>query len=259
MPLNKPFRRIYRPVKDRDYGYLRDNLYAENRLQLSRAYLNIERKLKDIFDYIEPAECNLSVFSFELYSLMLRACTEVELNCKAIMEANGVEKDHFSMNEYVKLEKSSKLSQYTIKYKHLRCRSNNRVSYNIYILRPFEQFGTYWNATQRDGISPSPKWYLEYNDVKHNREQNFELATLDNCMNAVAAILVLLYSQFGSDCMETNKKGLCWEILEEYYQPPFLADVIFELQSPVWTENDCYDFDWKSLKIQDEPFDIFHF
>ena len=47
-------------------------------------------------------------------------------------------------------------------------------------------------------ISASPDWYAAYNAVKHNREENLEQANLENCMNAVAGILVLLYSQFGS-------------------------------------------------------------
>lgn len=260
MPLSKPFLRIYRPIRNRKYDYVKDDLYAENRYQLIRAYLNIERKLKEIFDYIEPAKGNLSVFSFELYGLFLRACAEVELNCKAIMESNGVNKKQFSMNDYVKLDKSSKLSKYRLEYKKLRFVDNNIVRYESKVLCPFEQFEIYLNATQKDGISPSPKWYSEYNEVKHNREQNFEMATLDNCMMAVAAILVLLYSQFGPYYTNVSgERGVYWDVLEDYYEPPFLANVIFALQAPTWDEQDCYDFDWSALRADPHPFELFPF
>lgn len=253
MPLNKPFRRIYRPTKNRQYDYVKDILYAKDRLQLSRAYLNIERKLKDIFNYIEPADCNIAVFSFELYSILLRACTEVELNCKAIMEANEAIPTNgreFTMNDYKKLNIPLRLSDYQISYPYWRWKKKGYVDYYPKIFNPFSCFNT----------GKSPRWYQKYNSVKHSREQNFDVATLNNCMRAVAAILVLLYAQFGPYCIETNEKqGFYVEVLEDYYQFPFLADVIFELKAPVWTENDCYDFDWSSLKKQAEPFDKYPF
>ena len=87
MGISKPFYRIARP-KAYIPDYAVDPRYAKDRLQLSRAYVNIEKELRNIFNYIEPDEDNRNAFSFELYSLLLRACTEVELNCKQIMEAN---------------------------------------------------------------------------------------------------------------------------------------------------------------------------
>ena len=88
MGISKPFYRIARP-KAYIPDYAVDSRYAKDRLQLSRAYVNIEKELRNLFNYIEPDEDNRNTFSFELYSLLLRACTEVELNCKQIMEANG--------------------------------------------------------------------------------------------------------------------------------------------------------------------------
>ena len=112
MSISRPFFRIARP-KAYIPSYVTDPRYASDRRQLGRAYLNIEKDLRNIFDYIEPDEGNLSVFSFELYSLLLRACTEVELNCKLIMEANGATPQgrFFTMADYKKLEKSSLLSK----------------------------------------------------------------------------------------------------------------------------------------------------
>ena len=99
MSLSKPYFRIARP-KAFIADYVVDPRYATDRIQLSRAYINIEKELRNIFDYVEPDENHLSTFSFELYSLLLRACTEVELNCKLIMKANGVtRRNDFFYNE----------------------------------------------------------------------------------------------------------------------------------------------------------------
>lgn len=255
--LNKPYYRIARP-KARIPEYVIDPQYSTDRLQLSRAYTNIERDLRRIFDFIEPGDDNASVYSFELYSLLLRACTEVELNCKLILSDNGYEKKDrngreldLNMGDYMKIEQSSKLSKYKVTYRNWRDQSGNHVSK---VIIPFENFGL--------ATPCSPNWYKEYNLVKHNREKNLRLATLDNCITAVSGILVLLYSQFGSRCIETyGMSGMYWEI-EGESDDIFDADVIFGIEPPKledWDETELYHFDWNTLKTQANPIEKFNF
>ena len=253
MCLVKPYYRITRPgafIPD----YVLDKRYASDRIQLSRAYISIEKSLRDIFQYIEPDESNASTFSFELFSLLLRACTEVELNCKQILVANGVsrENDYFTMRDYKKIEASSKLSGYKAIYRNWRKTIDKHIQYENKELVPFANFSR----------GKSPGWYSAYNRVKHNREINFKEANLNNCMNAVAGILVLLYSQFGSQCIETyGMNRMTWQV-ETDEDMIFDANVIFEIVPPpksVWTENEKYKFDWNSLKNMDTPFEKFNF
>lgn len=259
MSISKPYFRIARP-KAFIPDYVRDSRYATDRQQLSRAYINIEKKLREIFNYIEPDADNLSTFSFELYSLLLRACTEVELNCKIILEANGAipgdGRGDFTMDDYKKLEKSSLLSKYIVKYCSWRQRDHatNEIEYISKEFCPFMNFDP--------SINKSPDWYKAYNKVKHNREENLEKANLENCMNAVAGVLVLLYSQFGSQCVETyGSNGIC---VQEFGSSDlnFDADVIFQIQPPQltdWTEEELYDFNWDQLKNDPQPFREFPF
>lgn len=166
MSISKPYFRIARP---RAYipDYVMDPRYATDRGQLSRAYINIEKELRGVFNYIEPDEENLHTFSFELYSLLLRASTEVELNCKLIMEANGAtpQGHFFTMADYKKLEKSSLLSKYSVTYTNWRKRNAaGELEYINKVFVPFKNFD--------QSISTSPDWYQAYNEVKHNREEN---------------------------------------------------------------------------------------
>ena len=104
MSLGRPYYRIVRPSVPVIY-YVHDNRYAQDMLQLRRSYFMLEEKLNEILNYIEPDERNLNVFSMELYSLLLRACTEVELNCKLILKANDYNTNHnYSMRDYKKLK-----------------------------------------------------------------------------------------------------------------------------------------------------------
>ena len=258
MGLSKPYYRIARP-KAYIPNYVTDDRYAFDRLQLSRAYVNIEKQLRDIFNHIEPAEANKNTFSFELYTLLLRACTEVELNCKEILEANGAtpQGQFFTMNDYMKLEKSSLLSKYTAVFPNWRQKNSltKKVEYVKKEFRPFANFDTV--------IAKSPDWYGAYNQVKHNREDNLEKANLENCMNAVAGILVLLYSQFGSQCIETyGSSGVSFIDFDEDYDDLFDADVIFEINPPQitdWDAAELYDFNWNVLESSPEPFEKFNF
>ena len=255
MSLTKPYYRIARP-KAFIPDYVLDPRYATDRLQLSRAYINIEKELRSIFNYIEPDQRNVSTFSFELYSLLLRACTEVELNCKEIMEANGATPQgrYFTMADYKKLEQSSLLSKYIVEYNGWR-QVNATTQELEYVTKQFFPFKNFDPSINRE-----PDWYEAYNKVKHNREENLEKANLENCMNAVAGILVLLYSQFGSQCIETyGTSGLHWQT-DEDYDFNFDADVIFTIHPPQLTDwPDLYDFQWAQIKNDPQPFEIFPF
>lgn len=252
MSISKPYYRIIRPKKGaRDY--VLDDRYADNRLQLSRAYLSMESKLVEIFNYVEPGDENEQVYSLELYTLLLRACTEVESNFKLILNANkySTTNDNYTMLDYMRVEKSSKLSLYKVKFKKWR---KENGEYDTYEMQPFKEFG---------GNAPcSPSWYKAYNTVKHNRETEFSKASLENVMKAIAGVLVLLYSQFGEECIATYG---CSEINGddlEGYDENMDADIIFEVVPPTfndWGESESYEFAWGELKKDINPIQKFDF
>lgn len=255
MALTKPYYRIIRPGPHASIEeFVTDSRYAPDRISLVRAYLNIEMTLQGIFDYIEPADCNKDVFSHNLYALLLRACTEVEANFKSILVANGVPgSDQFNMTHYKKVEESSKLSKYKVTFPFWR---NLNGSMSDLEMIPFESF--------QEGKRPA--WYVSYNEVKHNRDSKFENASLKNCMNAVAAILVLLYSQFGASCLaiRVGSLGFGGPELNEYGYDDFIfyGDTDFHITPPSktdWPEEEWYDFDWDNLKDTAEPFEKYPF
>lgn len=255
MALTKPYYRIIRPGPNASiHEFVTDSRYAPDRISLVRAYLSIQKTLQDIFDYIEPADQNKDVFSHELYALLLRACTEVEANFKSILVANGMSgSDHFNMGNYKKIEESSKLSNYKVTFPFWRKLDGNVSSLEMI---PFESFQ----------LGNSPEWYVAYNNVKHNRDSKFENASLKNCMNAVAAVLVLLYSQFGAGCLaiRAGSLGFGGFGLNEYGYDDliFCGDTDFQIIPPSmadWPDAERYDFNWDSLKDTAEPFEKYPF
>lgn len=253
MGIKQPFYRIIRPGAP-VYMYVNDKRYASDRSQLSRSYLSIENELRSVFEFIEPAEQNIHTFSTRLYSLLLRACTEVELNCREILEANGLREKNknFNVETYKLLEHSSFLSKYEISFENWRVAdASGNIEYIDKKFFPFKNFDL--------GISRSPDWYQAYNKVKHNRSEQFEKANLENCMNAVAAVLVLLYSQFGASCIAPyGDKRMRLSTGDDFL---FDENVIFGITPPKredWGEN-IYDFNWDELSKTKEPFQKYDF
>ena len=189
MSITKPFYRTCRPFLDNGYsnsglsGYITHLSFAKSPAHFIQAFLLIQKDVLSLFDYIEPADKNLTCYSFRIHELLLRVCVEVEANFKAILKENGYSKsNNLNMLDYSKVDQSHRLSSYQVKIPRWMGGEN--------IITPFDSF------LNLDDKEKSPKWYRSYNNVKHDRYENFEEANFENLIHAVAGLVVLLSSQF---------------------------------------------------------------
>lgn len=152
--------------------------HAEKRNLINGYYL-LEEDLKEIFSFIEPAQENFLTYSHRLYSLFIRACTEFEAGCKAILIEKAIEiPDNSNINFYFKIHDYYKsINNYLVRL---------HMSHEIDLTPLID-----WKETK------GPIWYSEYNDVKHARVTEFNKANLKNVLDAVAAVYILLYARFG--------------------------------------------------------------
>jgi hypothetical protein len=188
--------------------------------------------LEKLFTVVQPVSSNLKAYGSEIRNLLILACTEVEAQWRAILEANCVfpginpttnkPRKGFTTNDYVKLLAPMKLNEYS--YRLARFPNFTRI-------RPFEK----WQASNPTG---SLDWYDAYNAVKHDREGQFERATLGHAISAVAAVDVLMAAQFGLLVPNTigAKSSFAtehvpfWHSKECYYWPP---------PGKMWTPEPC--------------------
>lgn len=188
MTLANPYKRIARPF-DAPHGswiigsiersYLLRPEFAADRTTLIRAYHAIEKDLRQVFDFIEPDDRNLNTFSTRLYEIFLRASTEFESNCKLILSENGYSrKGNLDITDFKRINKATHLLEYKIQ---LIVWASEPL-----LLEPF----LCWSNCDR------LYWYKEYNTVKHNRSSEFHRANLKNTIDAVAALFIILFSQF---------------------------------------------------------------
>ena len=157
------------------------------------------QKLQEILLYVEPSTEGLKTFSHKIKELLILTCTDIENNFKFYK---------FGKNErtsdYIKILNFVDLTKYNI----------SLIGYaNSFKCRPFLN----WNSKETTQSLP---WYHAYTQLKHDSLNNFHLATLENCLNAIAAKLILfavryapmsLYNEFDT-CSQLARSSLDYSI-----------------------------------------------
>lgn len=242
MSITIPYYRIYRPMLCGGVPkYLLDDRYANDRRVLCRSYKILEDDLRRIFEFVEPCDDNLGTYSIRIYELVLRAATEFETNCKRILAKNAYPKNNnLNIHDYRKLDSAMKLSDYEVKI--------NIWQENNKIVSPFSA----WKSNKILG------WYRAYNDVKHDRKQNFSEASLSNMIEAVCAVLVILFAQFDIESYAPYQNVRFYQTDDDDDAKSY-GQSIFSVISPHWPNNEKYDFDWDSIRTGSAPFATYQF
>jgi hypothetical protein len=164
-----------------------------------RAYVLLGNDLLKIFEFVEPVQANAACYGHQIYQLFLRVCTEFESACKLACRRLGFQVRQSSDGR----ELDWKIDDYSKLNKQLGCCSHDDCStsssspklsdYKFYFhdwvvsegpICPLESFA--------NGQAPSPIFYKHYNEVKHDRENAFEKANLENLMHSFAALVAVL-------------------------------------------------------------------
>lgn len=242
MPVDRPYRRTYRQFVDGNYteggrsGYVVHPRFAESPEHYVRAFLLLLKDLQEIYDYVEPADKNLKCYSYRIHVLLLRACVEVEANCKAILRENGYSKSgDWNMEDYKKIEKPHLLSTYEVK---APIWTGTRT-----ILSPFAPWAS----------AATLPWYKAYNNSKHDRRSRFEEAKFKHLIDASCGLLVLLSAQFGTHDFQPGNTLLACEGPDDGMESGIGG--YFRVRFPTnWPDELRYDFNWQNLKDETDPF-----
>lgn len=253
MPRSKPFYRIYRSWSRREIKKLDDEYAvcaanAPDFQSLMRAYYVIQDDLERVFEFVEPTDANVNVYSVRTFELLLRACVEVEANCRAILRANSYSKkpeSDWTMKEYCKVEQATHLSDYSVQ---LRTWHPTDL-----IINPFAE----WKSGK------SVPWYRAYNECKHNRANMFSSASLLNSIKAVAGLYCVLFAQFGFWVSDSRKGGglKMYTTDEPRTRMVGIPGGLFDIDPfDDWTDDEKYGFSWEGdVDGAVQPFDKFSF
>jgi hypothetical protein len=215
--------------------------YAQTPVEHIRSFLLLMKDLKDLFDYIEPADSNLDCFSYRTHALLLRACIEFEANSKSILAENGyVKAGDLNMKDYQKIDVSHHLSSYQVKVPYWHGTRNIRSPFSA------------WTG------SGSLAWYEAYLSTKYDRHAVYHKATFDHLIDACCAVLVILSAQFITNDFVPGSSHFAWGSpvdgmvigIGDFFRVKFPDDWPMELR---------YDFTWQEQEQEQDPFQNFDY
>lgn len=159
------------------------NVDRPARRSAEQALHSLVERLTELLLYIEPEGAGLTAYGPRSRELLILACTEVEnVWIQFLRIANAQEPQQgFKTSHYVKLSSPLHLEEFQVTLAPYA---------RVPPLRPFKG----WDVSAPTQTLP---WYNAYNKTKHNRTDHLEEATLERCLQAVAASIVLFCVRYG--------------------------------------------------------------
>jgi hypothetical protein len=174
---------------------------AERRAAELPLLLILER-LNDILLYVEPDPSLLATFGYKQRELLLLSATEVEAQWRWFLERGGIKPtgQGFSTNDYVRLGRPLFLEDFDVTLPRYPA------------VKAFSPFMG-WNAQNPTKSLP---WYQAYNQTKHDRTGGLRSASLEMCLLAVAANLILFTTRFGYHGLYSGRGNLSANFNESF-------------------------------------------
>ena len=155
-------------------------------------YMELDRRLLDLFSYVAPAEGNKATYSVTLATLIRNAASLFELGSRWLYpQAYEPESGKLNIFHYLSLEVITNASS-------IRLRSP--VFYDTFsstqIYQPFTNL-TSWNRISAPTNIHVPAWWASSNELKHTNAGLKQYGTLENAVAAVGASFAFLHAVFG--------------------------------------------------------------
>jgi hypothetical protein len=180
------YRRMARPILDlgQSPGSNPGTELDMTFVAIARSQLSVlTRQLDRICQTVHPTVETFETFGHDIRNLLILSCTEVEAHWRGVLKANGIQKEQFNTKDYVRLSPVMKLHEYAVSFPGYPW------------LKPIQPYSGWHNSSNP---TQDLKWYHSYNAVKHDREMEFEKATLRHAFEAISACVVMLVAQFGA-------------------------------------------------------------
>jgi len=149
-------------------------------LKYWRYFLSIEDDFIKTLRYVDLNNDNYKTFSIEYTRLLVSTCAEIEIMLKLLCNTTGTNCDKYNIS---KLKKKL--------YEHEFCLIHqaevNLSNYEIDWIIPFAS----WERDDSKGKSIAPEWWKAYNNIKHNRDEKYKEANLENLIYAIAGLFIV--------------------------------------------------------------------
>lgn len=136
--------------------------------------ITLDSDLKEVSRYVDIRPENFATFSIEFVRLLLAAGSEIDVVAKLLCEKIDSSRTYRNINDY-RVTITNKFPKYHSMVIDI-------PQYELQ-LTPWDD----WNQNQ------NPSWWTACNNVKHQRDRNFQDANLENTINAVAGLFAMIW------------------------------------------------------------------
>lgn len=150
-------------------------------------FISLEHDLEEISRYIEFSENNFQTYSIELARLLLAASSEVDVVAKQLCKLLDPESTANDICNYRKV---------------IISKCPNFPDEIIFI----ERYGLSSQPWLNWAKDMSPDWWKSYNNVKHQRDSYYPEANLKNAIDALGALLILLFYYYSIPSVQNNPR-----------------------------------------------------
>ena len=167
-------------------------------------------KLEKTKQYIDHSNSNhMSVYSFEFQQIIILAAVEFENISKQLCLT--IDSTFDTKSDIIKITE-----KITSKYPKI---TETEIMTDYEILKPLKGWRISNNSNNNKSLN-GLKWWEAYNKIKHKGFKNFNLATLENAINATASLLVLelylMYNHIGQLFQEKSCEYFTTKYQSEY-------------------------------------------
>ena len=142
---------------------------------LTSKYTSIEERVIDTSRYVDLDRANWQAFSTEYASILRDAGVAFTSTMDKIVRTSGsVSRGEATMSHF-----KSFLNKHVSGASSIRVRLTR--SHQVTDLQPFHGLK----------MGRSPVWWRAFSDLKHNEMESYEEGNMVNCLNSVAALMVL--------------------------------------------------------------------
>jgi hypothetical protein len=134
-------------------------------------FLAIEKNLENITRYVEFCDDNLAIYSIEFSHLLLSSSSEVDVIMKQLCQLLDPSSNCNNINQY-----RAVISAHCPEF----------INEEIVIERYGMSFKPWINWSNDE----NPYWWRSYNNVKHQRNNFFNEANLQNTVNSIGGLLI---------------------------------------------------------------------
>jgi hypothetical protein len=169
-------------------------MHAEGNRLMSKPYWDYYRTIEDDLiaasRYVEFCQANYQCYSVEFARILMAAGSELDMVFKQLCKRLDSNSTADNINSYCQ-EVAAKFPKIVASRRYVR-------GFDL-ILEPFAS----WTPT-----NPPSWWTNGYNKIKHERNNYYHFATLENALTAAAGLMIVLFHYYSIDYGPIGQIGI---------------------------------------------------